>query len=160
MRIHIDKTGGPNLADWNLTGPELVYTSTGLDAPGGMVARPENDVSVLPSPEYIAVVTGTGGRITDFTRILDADRCVADYAPYADGTSEAVSDLWQGCEDNATFFTGNLPGSAYSWHSPEALLKSSNQDPGFDIHRIYVSGGLAGTEQLMIENARFGDTGN
>jgi hypothetical protein len=62
--------------------------------------------------------------------------------------------------DNSTFFTGTLPGQGDSWQSPEALLKSSYQNPTFDIHRVYVSGALAGTEQLVIEAARFADSGN
>jgi hypothetical protein len=163
MRIHIDMGGGPALADWTLTGPELVYTRTGLstplDEPSGMVARPENDVSVLPSPEYIAVVHGIGGRISDFAEILNANQCASDLAPYAGGNLEAPPDLWLGCVDNSTFFAGSLPGRGDTWQSPEALLKSSFQDPGWDLHRVFVSGGLAGTEQLLIENARFPDTG-
>ena len=55
-----------------------------------------------------------------------------------------------------------MPGGGYSWQSPEALLKNTFQGMEtelFDIHRIYVSGALAGTEQLVIENARNPDTG-
>lgn len=156
QRINIDRTGGPNLADWVITGPELVYTGGG---PAGMLARPDSDVSILPSPEYIAVIQGGGSALNAFTSIMDADRCAADFAPYADGMSEAPVDLSQTCLDNSLFFTGTLPGEGDSWQSPEALIKSSFQDPEYDLHRVYVSGALAGTEQLLIETARFGDSG-
>ena len=170
MRIKTDDMAvGLALTDWDLAGPELVYTGTntgdrdrpGGDVPGGMVPRPDEDVAVLPSPEYIVVVQDTDGtRRTSYASILNADQCAADLAPYADGNLEGPPDFWQGCIDNAQLLTGSFPGRGDSWQSPEALLKSSVQDPTFDIHRVYVTGALAGTEQLMIETARFGDTGN
>jgi len=163
MRIHLDMGGGSSLADWTLTGPELVYTgrdSGDRIAPGGMVPRPENDVSVLPSPEYIAVTHRVEGAITEFASILNADQCAAEFIPYAGGNLEGPPDLWYGCIDTDTFFPGNRQGRGDSWQSPETLLKSSYQDPDYDIHRVYVSGALAGTEQLMIETARFANSGN
>ncbi|VUX55293.1 protein of unknown function [uncultured Woeseiaceae bacterium] len=170
MRIKTDDmAAGLALADWDLAGPELVYTGTntndrdrpGGDVPGGMVPRPDDDVAVLPSPEYIAVVQDTdGSRRTSFASILNADQCASDLAPYAGGNLEGPPDLWRSCIDNGQFLAGSFPGTGDSWQSPEALLKSSFQDPEFDIHRVYVTGALAGTEQLMIETARFGDTGN
>lgn len=163
QRIHIDMTSGPNITDWIVSGPELVYTGQGESGdgpPNGMLARPDDDVTLLPSPEYIAVYDRTVGSITERAAILNADQCAADYAPYADGTSAAQSVLWQGCLDNNNFFTGDVPGRPDSWQSPDAFLKSSFQDPGYNINRVYVSGALAGTEQLMVETARFGDSGN
>jgi len=159
MRLNIDWKGSSNPGDWDITGPEMVYLKTIEGAPSGNLPRPNSDVSVLPSPEYIAVVHRDGGSITEVVSILDADQCAADHAPYADGNLEGPPDLWQGCVDNSTFFAGSLPGQGDSWQSPEALLKSSFQDPTYDIHRVYVTGALAGTEQLLIENARFADSG-
>ena len=169
LRINIDRVDAMGvkkaLAKWTFSAPELVYTgrgrgSSGRIAPTGALSRPDDDVSVLPSPEYVAVIHRDGGSITEVAAILNADQCASDFAPYAGGNLEGLPDLWQGCVDNSTFFTGNLPGRGTSWQSPEALLKSSFQDPETDIHRVYVTGALAGTEQLMIETARSGDTGN
>jgi hypothetical protein len=155
QRIHIDKTDGPDLADWTLSEPELVYTA----GPSGVRPRPDNDALVLPLPEYIAVDLGNGPDINEVVSILDADQCSSDFAPYAGGNLDGPPDLWKGCVDNSTFYTGTLPGRPDSWQSHEALLKTSYQDPGHDIHRVYVTGAVAGTEQLVIENARFPDSG-
>lgn len=163
IRMHINKTPGQLLADWTLTGPELVYTghtTTNHTNAAGSLARPDADISNLPAPEYVAVVQRAGGAITEITSIMDADQCALDFAPYASGNLEGSPDLWFGCVDNSTFFGGNSPGSGSSWQSPDALLKSSFQAPGYDILRVYVSGGLAGTEQVLVESARFGDTGH
>lgn len=149
------------LADWTITGPELVYLtgSAVRDAPGGWTPRPASDVSMLPSPEYIAVYHRDGGAITEVASIMNADKCASDFAPYAGGDLEAPIDLWVACIDHVNFFTGSLSGASDAWQSADALLKSSFQDPEYDIHRIYVSGALAGTEQLMIETARSANTG-
>jgi hypothetical protein len=170
MRIKTDDmAAGVPLTDWDLAGPELVYTGTntndrarpGGDVPEGVLPRPDDDVAVLPSPEYIAVVQDTdGSRATMYVSILNADQCASDLAPYAGGNLEGPTDFWQGCVDSGQFLIGTFSGAGDSWQSSEALLKISFLDPEWDIHRVYVTGALAGTEQLVIENARFGDTGN
>ncbi|MEE8306350.1 MAG: hypothetical protein V3R81_03735, partial [Gammaproteobacteria bacterium] len=89
MRINIDSSGGPDLADWIITGPELVYIKRVEGAPSGNIVRTNNDVYVLPSPEYIAVVQNEGAtRRTSFVSILNADQCASDLAPYAGGNLE------------------------------------------------------------------------
>lgn len=166
MRINIDKTAEPTLGNWLLAGPELVHAADSAITGefSGQLPRPEADPLQLPSPEYIAVVQAEA---SDYPRsevmmLLNADQCAAVYAPYANGTLEAPSNRWQECKDESTLsYNGTIPGGGYSWQSPEALLKNTFQ--GWetelnDIHRIYVSGALAGTEQLVIENAKNPDT--
>jgi hypothetical protein len=162
QRIHIDKTGGSNLADWVLTGPELVYTGrASYETPisSGMLTRPGSNVSILPSPEYVAVLNQPGGSITTGASILNADQCAADFAGYADGNSEAPFDLSQGCLESDTFFSGNAPGRSDTWQSPDALIRSSFKKRDYDLYRTYVSGPSWGTEELLIETARFADSG-
>ncbi|VUX55289.1 exported protein of unknown function [uncultured Woeseiaceae bacterium] len=143
QRIHIDKTDGP-LAGWSLTGPELVYTA----GPSGVRPRPDNDPLDLPSPE---IVTAGG-------QILNADDCTDDYAPFADGSTELPADFWRPCIVDGLLAHGN----AKSWESPDSYLfdRLSQQGRGrYNIYRVYVSGGLADTEELLIETARHADTG-
>ena len=154
LRIRIDMGGGLPLAKWTLTGPELVFAgpeSSGTPNQWAMTARPSNDPSQLPETEYIAA----GG---DF---LNADQCATDYAFYASGNSEAPFDLWLACVDTTVFAAGT---GGNSWQTPEALLghgraTSHHHTWQNNIYRIYVSGALAGTNQLLIENGRDPDTG-
>jgi hypothetical protein len=171
MRIHIDRVDAMGqdrpLADWSLAGPELVYVvdQSSAGEVGSGVLRPDSDPLQLPSPEYITVLQleDSDFPTTEVMMLLNADQCAAVYAPYANGTLEAPSNLWQECKDESTLsYDGTAPGGGYSWQSPEALLKNTyhGRETGlFDIHRIYVSGALAGTEQLVLENAVNPDTG-
>jgi hypothetical protein len=167
MRIETDDmAAGIALADWNLAGPELVYAVDQRSAGelSGPVQRPDYDPLRLPSPEYIAVSQGEDSDAprSELVFILDADQCATVYAPHASGMLAAPSDLWQECKDESTFYTGTRPSGGYSWQSPDAMLKDSYQRRDtsiFDIHRVYFSGGLAGTEQLVIESASGADTG-
>ena len=91
--------------------------------------------------------------------ILNADQCAAVYAPYANGTLEAPSNRWQECKDESTLsYNGTLPhGEAWSWQSPEALLKMhipKRAKPGFStfigsISQVH----WPAQQQLVIENA-------
>jgi hypothetical protein len=169
MRIETDDmAAGLPLADWDLAGPELVFasetlTEKGLEGP--LLPRPENDPLQLPSPEYIAMSQddGTDYPTSQVLMLLNADQCAAIYAPYASGILEAPFDRWQECKDESTLsYTGTMPGGPYSWQSPDTLLRGTFQGLEtelFDIHRIYLSGALAGTEQLVIENASNPDSG-
>jgi len=155
MRINIDKTADPTLGNWLLAGPELVYAMDhGVTGElNGPYPRPEADPLQLPSPEYVAVSLGDGSDnpTSEVTMLLNADQCAAVYAPYANGTLEAPSNLWQQCKDESTLsYDGTMPGGPYSWQSPEALLRGTFQGREtelFDVHRIYLSGALAGTVQ-------------
>ncbi|MEE8306348.1 MAG: hypothetical protein V3R81_03725 [Gammaproteobacteria bacterium] len=159
LRIHIDMGGGQPLDQWTISEPELVQVNG--PNPYGIAVRPDNDPLQLPSPEYIASSYEEipGDPTTGVVSILDADQCAADYAPYASGTSEAPIDLWQGCLDTNMFFPPSSP-AASSWQTPEALLRNSSRDHDHDLYRSYVTGALAGTEQLVIETAGGADTGN
>jgi hypothetical protein len=160
LRVNIDSSGGGDLADWTLSGPELVYTSGPNDTDlSGILARPDNDVSIRPSPEQIAVFHRSGGSVTEEVSILDTDQCAAGYVPYAAGATEAPFNLWQDCLDTGTFFTGTVPGRSDSWQSPDALIRSSFGKKDYDLYRTYVSGDIWGTEELLIETARFADGG-
>ena len=166
MRIKTDDmAAGLPLADWDLSGPEMVYAVDQLfgGETGGAQPRPENDPMRLPSPEYIAMSHNedSDNPTSEVMMILNADQCAAVYAPYVNGTLEAPSNLWQECKDKSTLsYNGSLPGGGWTWQSPEALLKLAYQGDGvFNIHRFYVSGALAGTEQLVIENAINPDAG-
>jgi len=168
MRINFDKTADPSLGNWLLTGPELVYAAdAAFGEMTGPLPRPEADPLQLPSPEYVAVGLGDGsaGPTSEVIMILNADQCAAVYVPFANGTLEAQSDRWLECRDESTLsHTTTMPQGGYSWQSPNALLRGTyvNRETGnlFDIHRIYLSGALAGTEQLVVENAGGPDTGN
>ncbi len=148
MRIQIDRLDamGVNkaLADWTITGPELVY----VDRAPNALPRPDNDPLDLPSPE---IVTAGG-------QFLNADQCAASYAPFADGNTDLDADFWQACIDTNLLAHGN----ARSWESPDSYLfdRLAQQGRGkYNIYRVYVSGGLADTEVLLIETARNADTG-
>jgi hypothetical protein len=169
-RIHIARVDGMGqdrpLADWVLTGPELVYAVDQLAAGevSGALPRPDSDPLQLPSPEHIAVGENED---SDYPRsgtiwILDADQCAAAYAPHARGTLDAPSDFWLGCKDQSTFNSRTTLSGGYSWQSSDAMLMHSYVDRDgsiWDIHRIHFSGPLAGTEQLIIEHASEADTG-
>jgi len=174
MRINIDKTADPTLGNWLLSGPELVYAvdSAVTGEFTGPTPRPKADPLQLPSPEYIAVGQGDGsaGPTSEVIMFLDADLCAAVHAPYANGTLEAPSNLWQECKDASTLsynvtmppYNVTMPHGGFSLQSPDAMLRGTFQGREtelFDIHRIYLSGALAGTEQIIIENARNPDTG-
>jgi len=169
MRIDIDKTADPTdltLGNWLLTGPELVFAADfAFGEISGPVPRPEADPLQLPSPEYFALGLGDGSDhpTGQVIMLLNADQCADVYAPYANGTLVAQSNLWHDCKDQSTLsYNVTMPEGGLSWQSPEAFLRGTYQSEKtwlFDIHRIYLSGALAGTEQLMIENARGPDTG-
>lgn len=157
LRIHIDYlnavTGGvANLTDWIFSVPELVYTGT--DETSGALARPENDSSLLPDPELIAV-----RKFQDVGSILDADQCAYEYSFYVSGAWSLPPDFWHQCIVTGTFFSPNIHGGGDSWQSPDAILTSTYARRGYDIYRRYIAGPLAGTEELLIENARGADTG-
>jgi len=159
LRIHLDMGGGQALDQWIISAPELVFTGP-LAGPGpanvyDIALRPHNDPSQLPSPEFIAAGFPENlGNST--TTVLNTDQCVADYAPYASGTSEAPIDLWQGCINTDLVSWIFPPSSTGFWQTPDALLQ---QDAKFfdqfwnqNIYRRYVTGALAGTEELVIDN--------
>ena len=136
------------IADWDLSGPELVYTSEG--GPGGLLPRPDTDPYVLPGPEIVA--SGES--------FLDADQCAVDYAPFTDGNSEAQSSIWQGCiVPDLIGHTGFT--NSQVWESADTYLFDRHVRVGrFEIYRVHIRGQLAGTEQLLIENGQAGmDTG-
>ena len=170
MRIETDDmAAGKALADWDLAGPKLVL-AVDQAAAGEVDAgrpRPDYDPFQLHSPEYIVVNQGEDSDYptTEVVMILDADQCTTVHAPYANGMLAAPPDLWHECRDDSTFtfFSGSRPSGGWVWQSPEAMLKDSFQGRDtelFDIHRLYFSGALAGTEQLMIENSRVVDIGH
>ncbi len=168
LRIDIDRVDAMGvdkvLTDWTFSTPELVYTGTDGE-PNGTLARPDNDRSLLPSPEFLAIryLEIGGDASSGIGAILNADQCAADFAPYADGTSEAPFDLWRGCLEGNTFFAAFNGSGGDSWQTPDALL-ASRQNRSFDplrvdLYRLYVAGPLAGTEQLLFEKAVGADTG-
>jgi hypothetical protein len=144
MRINIDSSEGPDLADWTITGPEMVY----VDGPRNARPRPDIDPLQLPSPE---IVTAGG-------QFLNADDCAEDYDFYAKGDDEPELIIWPDCTAPDLL----AHGDARSWESPDSYLfdRLSQQGRGkYNIYRVYVSGGVADTEALLIETARHADTG-
>jgi hypothetical protein len=145
MRINIGRLNaeGENrvLAEWIITGPELVY----VDGPRNALPRPDNDPLDLPSPE---IVTAGG-------QFLNADQCAASYAPFTDGSTDLPADFWQACIDTTLV----AHGDGRSWESPDSYLFDRNGKRHYDIFRVYVSDGLADIEEKIIDNGRFPDSG-
>ena len=160
LRIHLDMGDGQALDQWIISAPELVFTGPRAGPPGpanvyDIALRPHNDPLQLPSPEFIAAgFPDNLGNST--TTVLNTDQCVADYAPYASGTSEAPIDLWQGCFNTDLVSWIFPPSSTGFWQTPESLLQQDAKFPdqfwNQNIYRRYVTGALAGTEQLVIDN--------
>ena len=157
VRIDIDMGSG-SLANWILSAPELVYTGTTEFEPVGMLARPDATISNLPNPEIIGMgyLDRSGNQTVRAGAFLNADQCAAAvYAPLSGGNLSGLPDLWMQCIDNQL-----LNGTGRdSWQSPEAFLTSRLVKRHYNIYRRYVTGALAGTEQLLIEDGRFADTG-
>jgi hypothetical protein len=155
------------LIDWTFSAPELVYTGSGDHKANGILARPATDpyippsADIPPSAEYIAIQhTDRTGKFTLRTGdILDADLCASKYSEYADGNSSPGNYFWQVCLDTGVFFAAYNHGGGDFWESPDALLTSTLNNRGYDIYRRHVSVGLAGIEELLIENGRFADNG-
>ena len=144
MRINIDWKGSSVPTEWDIAGPEMVY----VNGPRNALPRPGNNPLDLPLPE---IVTAGG-------QFLNADDCADDYAPFTDGNTDLSADFWQACIDTNLL----AHGDAESWESPDSYLfdRLAQQGRGkYNIYRVYVSGGLADTEVLLIETARFADTG-
>lgn len=160
----VDEMGDKKaLADWTFNTPELVYAGSGDQTANGFLARPASDPYELPSQEFIAIqhTDRTGKNTLRTGDLLDADTCVDKYVIYADGTNNSPGNfLWGECLDTGKFFAAFNHGGGDSWQSPEALLTSTLGNRGFyDIYRRYVTGGSAGTEELLIEHARGADNG-
>jgi len=157
------------LDNWTFSAPELVYTGSGDQTAGGMLARPSGNPYIAPSEEEPSSAEYIAIRHTDRTEkntlrtgdLLDADTCVDKYVIYADGTNNSPGNfLWGECLDTGKFFAAFNHGGGDSWQSPEALLTSTLGNRGFyDIYRRYVTGGSAGTEEILIEHARGADNG-
>lgn len=156
MRIKTDDMpAGEPLANWNLSGPELVYAVNGSDGssgvPIGALPRPDTEPDVLPVPEILTA----GGQF------FDADHCVDWYAPYADGNTSLDNEFWLACTAPGLL----AHGDARSWESPDSYLFDRFAQQGkakMEIYRVYVSeeNGLADTEELLVENGRDADTGH
>ncbi len=144
MRINIDWNESSEPTEWDITGPEIVYVNGPRDA----LPRPGDDPPDLPTPE---IVTAGG-------QFLNADDCAVSYAPFADGNMDLNADFWHACIDTSLVAHGN----ARSWESPDSYLFDRLAEKGrgkYNIYRVGVSGGLADTEELLLETARFADTG-
>jgi len=148
-----DMAAGLPLAEWDLSGPELIFTADhayGIPGnPSDLKPRPGTDPYERPDPEIV----GSG------ENFLDADTCAFDYAPLALGDSMAQSSMWVGCiVPGLIGHTGF--GNGMVWESADTYLFDRNTNAGrSDIYRIYVTDGMAGTEELLIENGRGMDTG-
>jgi hypothetical protein len=159
MRIDIDKkTVGPDLADWIIGGPEMVAAVDfrGSGGPEGLGPRPGVNRYELPDPETDPEI------IAAKDIFINADLCAAEYAQYANGNTSLPDTHWELCLDTSLVgHTGFSNGQA--WESSDSYLfdRLGQQGPagrGY-IYRIYVTGPNAGTEELLIENARGLDTG-
>jgi hypothetical protein len=68
-----------------------------------------------------------------------------------------------GCLDGTTFFAAFNHGGGDFWQTPDAIVTSDQNrsiDPlRYDLFRRHVAGALAGTDELLIENARGADNG-
>ncbi len=155
MRINTEDmaAGLLPLADWDLSGPELIYAADlAYGAPGGptgLLPRPGINPYERPDPEIVA-----SGEY-----FLDADTCALDYAQLADGISAPPqSSMWQNCiVPNLVGHTGF--GNGQVWESADTYLFDRNAKRGRgDIYRMYI-GETLGTEELLIENGRGMDTG-
>jgi len=153
MRMDIDKeTVGPDLTDWIIGGPDLVAVVDfrGSGGPGGLGPRPDADPYTLPDPEIVG-----GGDI-----YLNADICAAQYAMHPNGDYEFADDFWLACID--TSLVGHTGfGNGQVWESADTYLFDRNGKPmsGGEIYRMTITGGYAGTEQLLIRGSRTMDTG-
>ncbi len=168
MRVNVDMGGGPTLADWTLSGPELVYTGTSFEYwPHGVSPRPGSARADsegnplpqnLPSPEIIGMTwhERTPNRLNFFGEYLNADQCASDYAFLSDGSSSYPPDHWKNCFDSSLLLGD---GGGEAWQSQDAYLVRKKVKRQEQIFRHYVDGEFAGTEQLLIENGGTADTG-
>ncbi len=127
-----------------------------------MLAAPDADGPYeQPSPEYIAIrhTDRTGKNVIRSGDILNTDQCVDLYDDFADGMSAPGDIPWLTCLDTGLFFAAYNHGGGDVWENSEALLTSTLNNQSYDIYRRYVAGGSAGTEVLLIENARNADNG-
>jgi hypothetical protein len=148
MRINTeDMAAGLTLANWDLSGPELIYADDhGIS---GLLPRPGVAQYERPDPEIVA----------SGEHFLDADTCAINYAPFADGNSEPQSSLWQGCTVNGLVGHDGF-SNGHVWQSADTYLFDRNANRGrFEIYRINITGPSAGTEELLIENGSGMDTG-
>ncbi len=161
--LRIDLVMDPeSLAKWGVSPPKLIYTSSGDHTAGGMLAAPDADGPYeQPSPEYIAIrhTDRTGKNVIRSGDILNTDQCVDLYDDFADGMSAPGDIPWLTCLDTGLFFAAYNHGGGDVWENSEALLTSTLNNQSYDIYRRYVAGGSAGTEVLLIENARNADNG-
>jgi hypothetical protein len=144
-----DMAAGVALADWILSGPELVFANNLINGstgePTSARPRPDTDPYVRPDPEMISAGGG---------EFLNADECASIYADYASGMLLASSDLWQACISEDIL----VQGDGGSWESPDSYLFGTVVKRNWEIYRFYVSGGMDGTEQKIIRGS-FPDTG-
>jgi hypothetical protein len=147
-----DMAAGDPITEWNLAGPEMVWTFdffTEGDKPYGATPRPDANRHVRPDPEIVEASA----------EFLNADLCVSEYLPYIGGNAEPQSDLWVGCKVN---LIAAPRGGWIVWDTPDSYLferLSQQGKPRQDIFRLHVTGASAGTEELLIENAAQPDTG-
>jgi hypothetical protein len=157
-RIHIDMSGGPTLADWTLTGPELVYTGVHYDYwPHGTQLHPESNPLLLPTPELIGMTYWRRrNSYPEFFHVfLNTDQCASqELAPLSGGNLQGAPDIFKKCIDNSILSATTTHGS---FQSANAILFGQGNGP--DLYRRYVDGGMAGIEEVLIQKSNFADTG-
>ena len=159
IRLDIDKsTIGPALNQWLISQPELVYAGTSYYEPNGMLARPDSDFSVLPSPEIIGMsYFDKSAQVTvGVSAYMNADQCVGVYAPLSAGDQDGYPDLWMQCITYDLF----LPNRSGSWESPDTILRTERPKRTQQIHRHHISGASPGLTELLIDNGGGADNGN
>jgi hypothetical protein len=154
LRINTeDMAAGDPIAEWNLAGPEMVWTFdlfSGGNQPLGAIPRPDANRYVRPNPEIVAA----------YREFLNADQCASEYLPYIGGNAEPQSDLWLACVVNFIGFTRQT--GRIVWDTPDSYLfdrLSQQGKPRKDIFRLHVTGAFAGTEEMLVEKAERPDTG-
>lgn len=158
MRININRLDAAGeelpLANWSISGPEMVTAIDfrGSHGPHEAVPRPDANPYTLPNPEILATQGGY---------FINADQCVGEYADYADGNNGVADNHWESCTRQDLFANGI---GARSWDSPDSYLFSRFAQQGKNNREIYrihvlVESGMAGNEELLIVNGEGPDTG-
>jgi hypothetical protein len=165
LRIDIvSKNGAEDPGLWTFGEPKLVLagersSEADYSEPFAVKAQPSRNRFELPAPEYVIVgyFDRTGRHTVHRTEVLDADHCVSTYETLADGATDGNSDLWMECLESSDFYTDHAGGTWGSFNTWLDGVRQSNKR--VDIYRHYVTGSLAGTSELVLEDGQSPDAG-
>jgi hypothetical protein len=154
------------LEQWSLGDLEMVIVgafSTPADySEPSAVGVPQADATD-PALLGVTYIDRTGRHTVAAHTVLNADTCIDEYAAYSDGRTFGPVDpaLWISCAEPG-FVVSHLTGrfTRGGFQSPEIFLdrQLSNRGDG-SIYRRYITGVLAGTSELLVENGEAPATG-